>query len=275
MLRASSIAAFLVLPAVLASSTSARADETIEVTPYAAWRRPLTPLTFPGHPAVRRNVVGGAVEWTDAPPPNRTGWVMRFGGAVEHQADCPTSASCPWPSGGGARVVDQTESSTTLPDNHVEWGALARFGWLWRSVQLEGGLLVYTASLSGTPPPPREVTILPDVVARLGTRSAFVALGFGTFTGASILTPMTYLQGELAFADRWASTLTLAGHNHPLAARDVDAYQHLRFDVAMRYRMSRALRAGIGFALTTNDPDAARRRLGGELRFMLEWTRIE
>lgn len=253
----------------------ARADETIAITPYAAWRRPLTPLTFPGQPSIRKNVVGGAIEWTDAPAENRTGWVLHFGGAIEHHADCPTSASCPWPSGGGARTVDLTEYSIVLPDNHVEYGAHARGGWFWRAVQLEGGLLVYTASLSGTPPPPREVTILPDAVARVGTRTSFVALGFGSFTGATTLTPMTYLQGELAFAERWATTLTFAGHNFPFAAREVAAHQNLRFDVAARYRLAPAYRVGLGLALSSTDPSAPRTRLGGELRITFEWLRPE
>jgi hypothetical protein len=202
--------------------------------------------------------------------------VLRFGGALQHEADCPTSASCPWPSGSGARFVAQTETGTTLPDNHLEYGAFGRFGWFWRGVQLEGGLLVYTASLAGTPPPPREVTILPDAVARFGRRETFVAIGFGTFTGASVLTPATYLQGELAFAERWSTTFTLAGHNAPFAARDVAAHSHLRFDVAVRHRIVPAIRAGIGLGLTSTDPYApSSTRLGGELRFMIEWLRPE
>lgn len=167
-----------------------------------------------------------------------------------------------------------TSTSTVLPENHVEYGAHARFGWFWRGVQLEGGLLAYTASLSGTPPPPREVFILPDAAARFGRRDAFVAIGFGAFTGAAILLPGTYLQGELAFADRWATTLTFAGHNFPFAARDVAAYQHMRFDVALRYRVGPAIRGGVGFGLTTTDPDRPT-KLGGEIRFTVEWTRRE
>jgi hypothetical protein len=117
--------------------------------------------------------------------------------------------------------------------------------------------------------------LLPDGVARFGSRSTYVALGFGSFTGATILAPMTYLQGQLDFADRWTTTLTIGAHAGPIAARDIDPYTHLRHDVALRYRVNRTIRAGIGFALTQNDPDAPRTKLGGELRFMLEWLRPE
>lgn len=250
----------------------ARADETIEIAPYAAWRRPLTAPNFPGPPAIRRSIAGGAIEWTDAPAPERTGWVLRFGGAVEHQADCPTVASCPFPSGGGARVVDRTEYRSTLPDNHIEWGAHARGGWFWRAVQLEGGLLLYTQTIADAP---RELMLLPDGVARVGTRTTFVALGFGSFSSVNILSPMTYLQGQVAFADRWTTALTVGAHAGPIAARDIDPYTHLRYDVALRYRVNPAVRAGVGLALTQNDPDAPRTKLGGELRFMLEWLRPE
>ena len=259
----------------VSSSSVARADETISFSPYVAWRRPLTPLTFPGQPNLRKNVAGAAIEWLDGPKPERDGWVLRFGGALEHEADCRTSAACAWPAGGGPREVDLVETNTVLPNNHVEYGAFGRFGWFWRAVQLEGGLLVYTASLSGTPPPPREVFILPDAVARFGRRETFIAIGFGSFAGVSILTPATYVQGELAFADRWATTLTFAGHNSPFAARDVAAHQHLRMDLAMRYRVVPAIRVGLGIGLTTTDPDAPRTKLGGELRFMVEWLRPE
>lgn len=260
---------------LLLAEGPARADETFEVAPYAAWRRPLAPPFSPGPPPIRRSIAGAAVEWTDAPAPERNGWVLRFGGAVEHQADCPTSASCPFPSGGGPRRVDLTERATTLPENHVEWGAHARGGWFWRSLQLEGGLLAYTTSIAGSPPRPREVMILPDAVARVGSRMSFVALGFGSFTGASVLTPMTYLQGQLLFAERWTTTFTLAAHSQPLASRDVDPYMHIRHDAALRYRVNRAIRVGVGLALTHNDPDAARTRLGGEMRLMFEWCRPE
>lgn len=135
--------------------------------------------------------------------------------------------------------------------------------------------MVFTASLSGSPPPPRELTILPDAVARVGTRTTFFAVGFGSFTGATILSPATYVQGELGFAERWATTLTIAAHNGPFGARDIDAYQYLRFDVATRYRVNRAIRAGVGLGVTTNDSYSSRTRLGGELRFVFEWMRSE
>ena len=257
--------------AVFLFAGSVRAEETIAFTPYAAWRRPLTPISFPGPPSIRRNIVGAAVEWLDAPQPERTGWTLRFGAAVEHQADCPTSASCPWPGGGGSRLVDRTEFTSLLPENHVEWGANARGGWSWRAFQFEGGLLVYTASVANRS---REINVLPDAVVRVGSRSAFAALGFGSFTGASLLSPSLYLQGELAFADRWATTFTFAGHNQPFAAQDVSPYQHLRWDLALRYRVVPAVRAGLGLALTTTDPDRPT-KLGGDVRFIVEWTRRE
>jgi hypothetical protein len=253
----------------------ARADETLELTPYAAWRRPLAPPFSPGHPSIRRSIGGAAFEWTDAPQPERNGWVLRFGGAIEHQADCPTSASCPFPSGGGGRVVDSTEYSTTLPENHVEYGAHARGGWFWRAVQLEGGLLAYTTTIAGKPPQPRDVKLLPDFVARIGTRTTFGAIGFGTFAAAAIMTPMTYLQGQVVFARRWTATFTLAAHVQPIASYEVDPYMHVRHDLLLRYRLVRSARLGVGLGLTHQDPDAARTRLGGELRFVFEWVRPE
>jgi hypothetical protein len=259
--------------ALLLVASPAHADETLEIAPYAAWRRPLSPPFFPGHPAIRRSIAGAALEWTDAPLPERNGWVLRFGGAVEHQADCPTSASCLFPSGGGGRVVDLTEYSTTLPENHVEWGAHARAGWFWRVVQLEGGLLAYTTTIAGSPPQPRDVKLLPDAVARIGTRTSFGAIGFGTFTSAAVMTPMTYLQGQFVFARRWTATFTLAAHAPPIASYEVDPYMHVRHDLLLRYRIIRAARVGIGLGLTHEDPDAPRTRLGGEVRFVFEWIR--
>jgi hypothetical protein len=262
----------IIFIALWTSPAEARADETFEIGPYAAWRRPLTPPFFPGHPPIRRDVAGAALEWTDAPAPERNGWVLRFGGAVEHQADCPTSASCPFPAGGGDRFVDQTETGTTLPDNHVEYGAHARAGWFWRAVQLEGGLLAYTASIAGTPPPPREPFLLPDAVARFGRRNTFIAVGFGAFTGSAVVSPATYLQGQLLFADRWTTAVTSSFHG---GWREIDPYSYFRYDVALRYRIASSARIGVGLALTHGDPAGARLRLGGELRITFEWIRPE
>lgn len=139
-------------------------------------------------------------------------------------------------------------------------------------MQLEGGLLLYTQTIADAQ---RELMLLPDAVARIGTRATFVALGFGSFSSVNVLAPMTYLQGQLVFADRWTTTLTMGAHAGPIAARDIDPYTHVRHDVALRYRVNGNVRAGIGLGLTHNDPDAPRTKLGGELRFMLEWLRPE
>jgi hypothetical protein len=83
---------------------------------------------------------------------------------------------------------------------------------------------------------------------------------------------LTYLQGELGFAERWATTFTFGAHAGLIGSPEVDRYEHLRFDVAMRYRINATIRASIGLALTRNNPDQ-RARLGGELRLTFEWLR--
>lgn len=221
----------LVVGLVTSASAVARADEIGEATVYAASKRPLDD--------VKRNIAGVGLEWIDAPAPTRSGWTLRFGAAIEHEADCAwTKPTCPFPSGSGPEVND-----------HVEAGAHARIGWMWRLVQIEGGVLAYGTS-----------TVRPDVVARFGTRTMFLAVGHGTYAAPTMLAPLIFVQGELGFAERWTTTLT-AG------ASPYDRLRHDRFDFAMHYRLTRNLRIGEGLALAH-----ARAVLGGEARLEVAWS---
>lgn len=253
--------------AIFARARTAHADESIEGTIYAANERPLAARTFPGSPDLKRAIVGLGVEWIDAPPRTRNGWTLRFGAAVEHQADCAWSQpTCPFPGGGGPREVDMVESLSELPQNHVEGGAHVRVGWLWKHVQLEGGVLAFSRT---TPTfalgPKSQSTILPDVVARFGTRTIFLALGHGTYAAPTLLAPMFFVQGEVGFADRWATTFT-AGTD------PFSGLRHDRFDFAMRYQLTRNLGLGEGLVLSYARTSDGHPRLGGEARVEVAWS---
>jgi hypothetical protein len=140
----------LVAAGIGAVANDAHADE-IEATVYAARKRPLAATSSPGEPDIKRNIVGGGVEYVDAPPADANGWVLRVGVAVEHQADCAwASPSCPFPSSGGPRTVDLPAGTAHLAADHVEAGAHARVGYVWRVLQVEGGVLVYSTKVPGT-----------------------------------------------------------------------------------------------------------------------------
>lgn len=239
------LAAALIATVVASAPRVARADDIAEATVYAANKRPL------GSDAQRRNVAGVGVAWVDAPPPTRTGWTLRFGAAIEHEAECEAvRATCPFPGG---------------DTDHVEGGAHVRVGWLWRYVQLEGGVLAFSRTITTgnvtqvTQVTQKESTFLPEVVARLGPRTLFLAVGHGTYVAPTLLAPLLYVQAEIGFAERWATTLT-AG------TVLLSELRHERFDLGMRYQLTRNLRTGEGLAL------ASARRLGGEARIEVAWS---
>ena len=256
------LAAGVVIIVLSCAASSARADELVEGTVYAASKRPLAATDFPGPPDVKRHIVGAGIEWLETPPRDQSGFVLRVGAAVEHHADCPwTEPSCPFPSGGGPREVDMREYRSLLPENRVEAGAHARVGWAWSVVQLEAGVLVYSATHPTVAPvaPGGTTSVLPDIVGRFGSRATFVAAGYGTYAAPTILAPGPYLQGEVAFAERWSTTLT-AG------LIDVDDYRHFRFDLALRAFVTSHVGVGTGFAMTYAHRLADQSAFGGELR---------
>ncbi|HEY8072853.1 MAG TPA: hypothetical protein VIF62_02055 [Labilithrix sp.] len=241
---------------------AARADE-IEGTIYAARRRPLAAESSPGNPDVKRSVFGGGVEWLDAPAEEKDGWVLRVGAAVEYQSDCAwDAASC-----GATRTIDQGTYTSTLPDDHVEAGGHARAGYVWRFLEAEAGLLVYSATYAGRAgvEPAPQTSFVPDVVARVGSRRTFVAVGYGSFAAPTMLSPLLYLQAELAFAEQWSTALT-AGDC------ELDDYRHERFDLTLRYRVTKNLLLGEGLALTYARRLDGGAALGGDARFSVAWT---
>lgn len=235
------LAIVLIAAAVASAARTAHAEETVEAAVWAASRRPLAP------PELQRNVAGIGVEWIDAPARSRTGWTLRFGAAVEHQADCArVEPQCAFPGAG---------------DAHVEGGAHVRVGWMWRHVQLEGGIVAFSRTTPATPAPIAESKLLPDAVVRVGTRTVFLAFGYGTHAAPTMLAPLFFAQAEIGFAERWTTTLT-AG-TRPLD----DVLRHDRYDFGMRYQLTKTIRIGEGLALAS-----AYGRLGGEARLELGWS---
>jgi hypothetical protein len=255
-----------VLGAALGLATTAHADE-LESTVFAARKRPLAAVHFPGGPDIKRNIAGVGLEWVDAPPDDKNGWLVRVGAAIEYQADCSwTQPTCPFPSGGGSRLVDMVEYQSTLPDNHVEAGGHARAGYAWGPVQLEAGVLVHSATYAGSygQQPVPSTGFVPDVVARVGWRRTFVAVGYGSFAASTILAPVFFLQAEAGFAERWSTTLTVG-------ESQLDGYTHDRLDFGMRYRLTKTIRVGEGVALTHARRIDGEPTFGGEARLLAAW----
>lgn len=248
--------------ALLFAST-ARADDRVEASVYAAAKRPLQAMSSLGSD-LNRNIVGGAVEWAHGPAVDQSGWLLRVGGALEHQADCGRSRDCPFPLGGGSRTVENVEGNRSLSPNHGEVGAHARVGWLWTHLQLEAGALVYTQSFgSSRSTTRRDVSVVPDVVLRGGVRRTFLALGYGSYAATTIVAPGPYVQTALAFAERWQAALTGGYH-------DVVGYYTWRVDLGLSYRVTKNLRIGDGFGLTWAGSNRSR-KVGGDLRVDVAW----
>lgn len=251
--------------AIACTTTIAHADDLLEGTAYVAARRPLEANRFPGPPNIRRNIVGAALEWEHLPVIDESGVTLRAGAAVEHQADCARESGCAFPGGSGPRQIDQAEYTSTLPDNHVEVGGHARIGWSWRYVALEGGALAYRHTLASNyrTEPPAGVSVVPDLVLRVGERNAYLALGYGSFAATTLIAPGAYVQGAVGFAERWRTVLTGAYD-------DVVGYFTWRVDVALAYRVTERIRVGAGFALTWVGPKTDR-SVGGDMRLQVAW----
>ncbi|MBS2019118.1 MAG: hypothetical protein JST00_39995 [Deltaproteobacteria bacterium] len=179
-----------------------RAELAIDAAAYAASRRPYLQSVdrFAESSNVRHNALGLALELRREPPPNEHGFVARLGGAVEMRTDCEEGRPCPFTRTDDGALRDA--SGAFLPPTHSESALRARVGYWFRHVELEAGLL-----FTHTTPPtfvsfpwptvivhtPR-VDVWPDLVLKLRYAGASLAMGFGSSTMATFLTPGLFLQ---------------------------------------------------------------------------------
>lgn len=251
------------------TARSAHADGAFEGAAYAAVRRPLASHSllpiFPNSRGLRQNTLGLSLEVAREPPPHASGFVARAGVAVENRTDCDWAKSCPFTRSGDTPY--RTAGGAVLAPSHAETGGHARVGYRFKYVQLEAGIVAYSFTPAGGTfrPPNRvvhtsQVSVVPDVVVRLGARGTYVAAGFGSYAPTTLLGPGAYLQIAYSYGDR-LSTVFSGGF------QDVnrDQYFSYRADLDVTLRVTAKARLGHGFGFVWAGPPYDR-PLGGDFR---------
>jgi hypothetical protein len=239
----------IVVASIGFASTASAQDFDVEGSAYGGFRPRVSDLGSTTHDH-RANYAGFGADFVHLPP---EGFVARVGASIERRTYCTWSGACPWWSGQGAFVDTwnpgmPTSGSTQFPTSATEYGVHARIGWSERIFGIEAGVAVASETIYLTDPG-RTWRVVPDVVLRIGSRSAWFMFGYGVYDVVTIQMPGIYMRGRLPIGARAGALLAVGVANDGFG-------RFIRVDGAFELAIVDAFRIGAGVAWLEAESDA-------------------